>query len=96
MKRENPVIRSLINDMLPEFYMKHPRQIGTKTILAAVESGELTGLVQVDIRVPEVWAPNKKRDMPPQEYFAEMSPIFCNSEVHFDEWGQISLQVESF
>ena len=87
IKRDNPNLKSVISDMLPQFYMNHPRGVKTDLILAAVESGELTGMVQVDIRVPEVWPEKKKRNMSPQEYFSEMAPIFCNSEVHFDHWG---------
>ena len=88
LKRDNPEIKSVINDMLPQFYVNHPRCASSSTILKAVESGELTGLIQVDIRVPDVWPHGKERDMSPQQYFSEMSPLFCNSEVHFNDWGQ--------
>ena len=87
IKKENPRIKEIINDMLPEFYLSHPYGVRKETILRCIESGELTGLVEVDIQVPETWPYDKERDISPQEYFSEMSPIFCNSEVHFNHWG---------
>ena len=87
LKKDNPEIRNSINDMFPQFYLKYPRPVSTKTILDNVENGTLTGFVQVDIRVPEKWSKGKERDVSPYDYFSEMAPIFCNSEVHFDDWG---------
>ena len=99
MKKNNPEIHHAVDEMLPSFYLAHPHQISSETILKGVESGELTGMLQVDIRVPEKWPPGKERDMTPREYFSEMSPIFSNSEVSFKDWGttmqQYSLSVHS-
>ena len=87
LKKENRNIQTHSDQMFPDFYLNHPRPVSVDTILANVESGALTGFVQVDIRVPEKWPKGRERDISPYEYFSEMSPIFCNSEVHFNEWG---------
>ena len=88
MKKENPGLKRVIRDMLPEFYYDHPHPVSTEMILESVESGYLTGLLQVDIRVPEEWPVGKERDVSPQEYFGEFSPIFCNTDVEFESWGR--------
>ena len=88
LKKDDPSVNALSAHMFPEFYLSYPRQVSTETLLRHVESGLLTGFLQVDIRVPEQWPPGKERDVSPQEYFSEMSPIFCNSEVHFNDWGE--------
>ena len=87
LKKKNPDIRTYINHIFPEFYLSYPRSVSTQTILQNVENGKLTGFLQVDIKVPEKWPKGKEREVSPYEYFSEMAPIFCNSEVHFDDWG---------
>ena len=47
-------------------------------------NNELFGMVECDISVPKTWAKGFERRMPPSEYFAEMSPIFCTTEVGFE------------
>ena len=86
-KKDNPALKHSCNELLPQFYIEYPHQISEKTILKNIMNGELTGLVQVDIEVPEKWPEGKEQDISPYEYFSEMSPIFCNSKVHFDVWG---------
>ena len=89
LKKDNPSIRECAKDMLPEFYMKYPRQVSKERILDNVENGTLQGLIEVDIKVPEEWPEGKApaNGMTPYEYFSEMSPIFCNADVPFTEWG---------
>ena len=88
MKKQNRDVKKHSATMFPQFYSRYPRSVSLDTILQNVESGELTGFLQVDIKVPEKWPKGKERDVSPYEYFSEMSPIFCNSEVHFNEWGE--------
>ena len=87
LKKDNPAVKESCKELLPNFYYENPHPISKKTILDSVINGELTGLIQVDIEVPEKWPHGKEREVSPYEYFSEMSPIFCNSNVHFDYWG---------
>ena len=95
LKKTNKDIQEHSRHMFPEFYLKHPHPVGVDTILHSIEKGVLTGFVQVDIQVPEKWPTGKERDISPYDYFSEMSPIFCNAEVHFNERGQ-TMQNYSF
>ena len=87
-KGETETFKTHSHQMFPDFYLDHPRPVSVDTILANVESGALTGFVQVDIRVPEKW-PAGKGDVKsaPMIISVKWPPIFCNSEVHFNEWG---------
>ena len=87
LKKDYREIEDHSRQMFPDFYLRYPRQVSAETVLSNVESGVLTGFVQVDIRVPEKWPLGRERDISPYDYFSEMAPIFCNSEVHFNEWG---------
>ena len=50
--------------------------------------GQLFGMAEVHIRVPEEWPSHfRHRSMSPHQYFQEMSPIFCTSEVLYDVIG---------
>lgn len=55
-------------------------------IINGVRTGELFGMVEVDIQVPEQWSPEFAQS--PRQYFEEMCPIFCNREVGFDDTGE--------
>jgi hypothetical protein len=46
-------------------------------------------MVEVDIEVPEQWGLEFAHiSTPPRKYFEEMCPIFCNTEVGFDDIGE--------
>jgi hypothetical protein len=46
-------------------------------------------MVEVDIEVPEQWGLEfEGTKSSPKEYFEEMCPIFCNTEVGFDDIGE--------
>ena len=87
LKKDFPSVKQCCTEFFPEFYNRNPHPVSKKTILNSVINGELTGLIQVDIQVPEKWPIGKEKNISPYEYFSEMSPIFCNSNVHFDVWG---------
>ena len=87
-KKENPKILEHSRRIFPECYLRFPGPVSAETVLENVESGALTGFVQVDIRVPDVWPRGRERDVSPYDHFSEMAPIFCNAEVHFNEWGE--------
>ena len=57
----------------PKFYKDNPRTVSQSSILKAVCSGSLFGMLEVDLHVPD-----DKYD-----YFSEFSPIFCNSNIPY-------------
>ena len=88
--RSTPLINDFIDNTKSAFFRRHKGQIAEEEILTGVAEGKLFGMVEVDIEVPEEW-PGYRIATPtltPYEYFQEMSPIFCNTEVTFDDIGQ--------
>ena len=75
-------------DIIPPFTRKNPGKTNMNHILKAVKDEELFGMVEVDIEVPEKWKNGINKNCSPQEYFSEMSPIFCTSNVGFDDMGE--------
>ena len=64
------------------------RKVTESKVLTANMSGQLFGMAEVHIRVPEEWPSHfRHRSMSPHQYFQEMSPIFCTSEVPYDVIG---------
>ncbi len=53
-----------------------------------VRTGSLFGMVEVDIEVPETWNKDFEGHLPPRQYFGEMCPLFCNTDVAFDDVGE--------
>jgi hypothetical protein len=82
------------NDKLKTFYdSKKPptpqRSVTENEILEDVASGRLFGMVQCDFRVPDKWPSYFQHlTMTPYEYFEEMSPLFCTTDVPFDLIGE--------
>ena len=92
MLRNNPDMKLFIDDSHPVFYKKNPYQVTQEQIIEGVMSEELFGFVEVDIQVPESWENVKfkpRTNLSPREYFKEMSPIFCNTEIPFDKIGKL-------
>lgn len=59
-----------------------------KEVIQAVVNGKLFGMVECDIRVQEVWPVCFSHPtMSPFEYFSEMSPLFCTTDIPFDVIG---------
>ena len=57
-------------------------------IIASVMNGKLFGMVECDIRVPETWPAHFSHpSMTPYEYFSEMSPLFCTTDIPFEVIG---------
>ena len=66
-------------------YPKPRRDPYLTEILAGVPSGGLFGMVEVDISVPDQWPEHFSHPtMSPYEYFEEMSPLVCTTDVPFD------------
>ncbi|KAL5019000.1 hypothetical protein ScPMuIL_004722, partial [Solemya velum] len=87
-KRDNPAIYDFIRKRRPVFYQKHPGKVDERQIIQAVQSDQLFGMVEVDIEVPTEWPGNFRHPtLSPYQYFQEMSPLFCNTEVPYDIIG---------
>lgn len=70
------------------FNRKHRGKVNEKQILDGVKSEALFGMVEVDIEVPEKWEGEFQPKLSPWNYFKEMSPLFCNTEVKFEDIGE--------
>ena len=86
--RDHPKIYALGWELRPTFYRKHRGRVNDKQILAGVRDETLFGMVEVDIEVPQKWEGDFRPRLPPYEYFKEMSPLFCNTEVRFEDIGK--------
>ncbi len=80
----------MINDSRPYFAQRNKGKVTESKILTSVRDGDLFGMVEVDIEVPEQWGPEFKDRMslPPREYFSEMCPLFANMDIPFDIIGE--------
>ena len=87
--QQHPEIYNFINSMRPGFFQTHKGKITSDAILEGVDSGVLFGMVEVDIEVPQQWPPYFQHPtMTPYQYFQEMSPLFCSTEIPFEAIGQ--------
>ena len=86
--RQNPQIFSFIDSRRPGFFQHYKGAITTDTILEGVVQNKLFGMVEVDIEVPEQWPSHFQHPTyTPYQYFEEMSPLFCNTDVPFEAIG---------
>ncbi len=77
MRRTNPELRAFINSRFKSRYMEYKFQMSEAEILAAVLNDRFFGCIECDIHVPDHL----------YEKFSEMSPIFCTTEINFDDIG---------
>ena len=93
-----PNIQHIVDRYMPPAFKPNKRFAGgTKSILRAVERDELFGAIYCDLRVPKTWADSSSSrstgasfshpTLTPHEYFEEMSPIFCVTDLGFDDFG---------
>ncbi|KAJ8314770.1 hypothetical protein KUTeg_006920 [Tegillarca granosa] len=88
-RRCHPKIEEFITGSRPTFYQKHKREVTEHQILEAVIKQELFGAVEVDIEVPEKWPTYFSHPtMSPYQYFQEMSPLFCTTDVPYEVIGE--------
>ena len=76
------------NMYLPKFYQKHKGEISKDNIIKAVINGDIFGIGEVDIKVPDKWNNTFSKPLPPMEYFKEFSPLFCTTEVNMNSIGE--------
>ena len=80
------------NRYTPRNYRRHKYAQSQDTLLKAIQTGELFGMAEVDIAVPEAWQGDFRSELSPFEYFKEFSPIFCTTEVQSDVIGPHMMQ----
>ena len=86
--RQHPQIYDFIDARRPGFFRKHKGKVTENTVLEGVVNGGLFGMVEVDIRVPEQWTGHFRHPtLSPYDYFREMSPLFCSTDIAFDDIG---------
>ncbi len=71
----------------PSFCQKYRGNVSETQILNAVRDDTLFGMVEVDLGVPEKWGSEFQSELSPAEYFGEMSPIFCNTDIPMSDIG---------
>ena len=81
--------QSFIDERRPSFFQNHKSSVTEKQIIDAVQCEQLFWMVEVDIQVSDKWSPSfqKKMKLSPKEYYSEMSPLFCTTEVPFESIG---------
>jgi hypothetical protein len=92
MKQENPALRKFISQHVSPFTNKYPSSVNEDDIIQGVMWGEIFGMLEVDISVPDSWSEvcfRPDTNLNPQEYFGEMSPIFGNVDITFDDIGPL-------
>ncbi|KAJ8306861.1 hypothetical protein KUTeg_014945 [Tegillarca granosa] len=88
-KKQHPDIYDFINKQRPNFYQSHKHSVTENQILQSVVDETLFGMVEVDIEVPDQWPSYFRHEsMTPFEYFSEMCPLFCNTEVPYEMIGK--------
>ena len=89
---QNPSLYRKLDIQRPDFFRKHgfKKKVTEKQILDGVLRGNLFGFVQCDLSVPDRWGKGFENfsDLTLYEYFKEMSPILCTSEVPLESYGK--------
>ena len=81
---------------LPPLFSRFRGKMSETNIVDMLVKDQFFGMVECDISVPEQWVmPGDDRrniqfehDLSPKEYFSEMPPIFCTTDVHIEHFGQ--------
>ena len=78
---------------VPQFYASWRGKMTRYDILNNVYLDRLFGMVECDITVPDDWSSDElglgfSDDLLPEEYFSDMPPIFCTTDVPFEHFGE--------
>ena len=77
--KDAPRLHEFVRQCTPSFYYKHRYHAVTEQqFLNAVCDEELFGFLEVDIIIPDELV----------DFFSEMPPLFCNTNVSFEDIGQ--------
>ncbi|KAK3098713.1 hypothetical protein FSP39_022331 [Pinctada imbricata] len=87
LKANTPTLMNLIDEKSPKFYQRYKKSVSENQILNAVKEGTLFGMLEVDIQVPEQWPAHFASSRSPYDYFEEMAPLFCTTDIPFEVIG---------
>ena len=82
LRKSDPELKQFILDREPPFFRSHRWTTKESTLLKAVMEDTFFGFLEVDINVPDHL----------HSYFEEMPPLFCNTEVKFEDMGAFMQQ----
>ena len=82
MQISDPKLKEFVRQRQPPFFRKHRWITKESTIRNAVLDDTFFGFLEVDIHVPQHL----------HDYFEEMPPLFCNTEVKFEDMGTFMQQ----
>ena len=84
-----PDLADFVAKRRPKLFAKYGyKPLREEVLLASVQNTDLYGMVECDIEVPEKWEGTFSHELTPYEYFAEMSPLFCTTDVSHDHFGE--------
>ena len=95
MKRKNEAVKAFMKRKYST-PLNTIHWLGTPAIVDSLLEGKLFGAIQCDLNIPHQWPPSvqKRPDFKecfaqysPKEYFSEMSPIFCTTDVPLNVIG---------
>ena len=81
---------------LPAFFVANRGKLTQSQILTAVNDESLFGMIECDISVPNEWSERcsssssglQNEKLLPHEFFADMAPLFCTSDIPFSHFGE--------
>jgi hypothetical protein len=92
MMEADPLINQFVNRRRAPFFRENPGKVTQSELIRAILDERFFGFLELDIEVPECFPSYTEcrppPGMSPYEYFEEFSPIFTNSEVYFEDYGQ--------
>ena len=82
LQKKDPTLKQFVHDRMPPFYRNHRWMTKEPTLLKAVMENTLFGFLEVDIHVPDSLL----------SYFEGMPPLFCNTDVNYNDIGPFMQQ----
>ena len=82
LQKTDPTLKQFVPDRMPPFYSNHQWMTKEPTLLKAVMENTLFGFLELDIHVPDSLL----------SYFEEMPPLFCNTDVNYNDIGPFMQQ----
>ena len=65
------------NKYLPEYYQNHKRGLTKQKLLDEIQNGELFGIAEVNIEVPDTWSEVFHQDCSPKEFLVSFHQYFA-------------------
>ena len=84
LKKCDNNLQSIINSSRPPFYQKHKNKVTFQNIIHGIKNDTLYGFIECDISAYNKDDTNSSMF----QYFSEMSPIFCTTEVPYKHFGK--------